>query len=87
MFYGSPALNAIRRGELVRQLIDYAAALETGYDKKSHVYDCGSEFGAVRVFYDYESRTNEPECWEIEWVTVEECPIDLNSLPKKTRND
>ena len=80
MNYGL-ALTAIRRGELVRQLIDYTAARETGYTKGPHLYDCGPEFGAVRVYYDYESRTKQPECWEIEWISVEECPIDLETLP------
>ena len=69
----------LRRLVLEQKLVDYVYANEL--DKIPRYFDCGPEFGLVRLYYK--------GGWRVEWdrgtwnVYVEECPVDLNGLPKQ----
>ena len=63
----------LRRLVLEQKLIDYAFLSPRGHDPR--YFECGAEFGVAYLWWT--------DWWNLQWITVEECPVDLNRLPKE----
>ena len=66
----------LRRLVLEQQLRVYVSKHRAAEEKPIY-FECGSEFGVARVI---------PGTYRwpmLEWIAVEECPIDLDRLPKE----
>ena len=66
----------LRRLVLEQRLVDYVDLIRTGRDPS--YFECWAEFGVAHVWWS--------NGWRIEWITVEECPVDLDDLPKETND-
>ncbi len=68
--------SMLRRLVLEQQLREYVSQHRAAGEKASY-FECGPEFGVARIV-----RTTYR--WPLlEWITVEECPVDLDDLPKE----
>jgi len=74
-------LRAERFRELEGQLIEYHRGRPHWYTATSGFYECGSEFGVAYIHFDEWASENGGE-WVVDWIAIEECPIDLAELPK-----
>ena len=64
----------LRRLVLEQKLIDYVDLSPRGHEPR--YFECGAEFGVAHLWWtDY--------WWNLQWITVEECPVDLDKLPKE----
>ena len=65
--------SRLRRLVLEQKLIDYVDFSPRGNEPR--FFECGVEFGVARLWWT--------DWWNLQWITVEECPMDLNKLPKE----
>lgn len=62
----------LRRLVLEQKLIDY---VDLARGNEARYFECEAEFGVAYLWWtDY---------WNLLWITVEECPVDLDKLPKE----
>jgi len=68
--------RTIATERLEERLLAYHQQRPHWHTSTDGYYECGPDFGVARLYAD------SWDAWRVDWITVEECPVDLAELPK-----